>query len=295
MQLRRYLVASVATLGILILSGAAQAQDYYSQATPAAYADDNGCDVGCDDGCDTDCGRSFVADFEATFFRYHRSGGVQVGDDADELTEFDYELAPRITLGVVNDEGLGGRIRWWDYNEDATAPAGGFVSVDTYTLDFEVFQNVHLCNNASVEFSGGVRYVDFVEIMDDDSDIVFNAFEGLGGVVGAKVRLESSFGTLYGGARFALIGDDKVFDDVDPGIDTHLDVITSMTEIGTGVEFNRCLSSGATLTGRAGFEWQIWENFVEGKDVGNDQFGDFFGGGGDAGFVGFVLGLALER
>ena len=294
MPLPRYLVAGVATLGILILSGATQAQDSYLEASPASYADENGCDLGCDDDCDPGCGRSFIADIEATFFRYHRSPGVQVGDDADQFAEFDHELAPRITLGIVNDEGLGGRIRWWDYNEDATAPAGGFVSVDTYTIDLEVFQNIQLNSCASVEFSGGVRYVDFTEMV-GIGFISFNAFDGLGGVVGAKVRLESRFGTLYGGARFALIGDDKVFDDVDPGIDTHLDVITSMTEIGTGVEFNRCLSSGATLTGRAGFEWQIWENFVEGKDVGNDQFGDFFGGGGDAGFVGFVLGLALER
>ena len=304
MGLRSLFAVGALAVGQMVVGGTADAQvpttNYQLDAVTYA-ADDTGCGVSVDDSC---CGggcRSVVADFEATFFRYLRSPGVQLGDDGQDMTDFDSEFAPRVTLGVVNDEGFGVRVRWWEYDESASPPAGGSISVDTYTIDLEVMQTVQLNSCVSAEFSGGARYVEFEELLnrgpDEGLEIGTNAHNRLsavGGVVGAKVNIDSRFGRMYGGARFSLLGDDKFVQDSDTN-SAKSDTIMSMMEIGTGVEFERCLGNGMTFTGRVGYEWQMWENFTEGRDVNNDEFDNFYGGGADVGFAGFVLGASLSR
>src|SRR5688572_6570612 len=125
-------------------------QDATAEGEPAAdYGDCGDCGA-CDECCDSCSGTGglvFVA--EAAFFRYHRADGVRIGDDeGDDDVEFDFEASPRITLGYAGSDGLGVRVRWWEYDEEAESFDGqGEMVVDTYTFDVELFDTVQLdCN-----------------------------------------------------------------------------------------------------------------------------------------------------
>lgn len=107
-----------------------------------------------------DCGRrgGFVADFDATFLRYHRANGVGIAinqqiqypdvlvdtafavgipDTFSEQfanvpligttlgfapAEFDFDFSPRFSLGYESCDGLGVRGRYWKYNEAVVGP-----------------------------------------------------------------------------------------------------------------------------------------------------------------------------
>ncbi len=56
---------------------------------------------------------------EATFFKYHRTDGVRYGGGNLDETQFDYNVSPRLTLGYVNCDGLGIRVRYWNYDQTA--------------------------------------------------------------------------------------------------------------------------------------------------------------------------------
>ena len=106
-----------------------------------------GCaDGGCTDGgcgmCNACCSNrgTFFGEFESTFFRYHRANGVLIGmpgATAETQVEFDFEHAPRITLGYISAGGLGVRARWWhyDHRESAMDANLGAIGVDTYNIN----------------------------------------------------------------------------------------------------------------------------------------------------------------
>lgn len=231
---------------------------------------------------------------EATFMKYHRADGVRWNASPFGETEFDYEVSPRLTAGYINCDGLGARVRYWEY--DQTAGDGfSFVSVDTYTIDFEVFQQVELdcCGCTSVEFSAGLRYTAFDEVIYSDFLGVgsANSFDGLGAVVGTEVN--RSFGYVDGYARFrySITMDDKVtFDDIDGRVWMN-DSVVAMSEIALGISKSYCLNSGATLTANVGVEWQQWQNFSSNFDT--QVTAADIDGHSDVGFFGFVVGAQL--
>jgi hypothetical protein len=213
---------------------------------------------------------------EATFFRYHDANGVEDGDAGGDDTEFDNDANLRLTAGYVGCDGLGARVRYWDYDEVAVAAGNDAIFVDTYTLDFEVFQTLDVGSCTCVEVSGGVRYNDFFFIREDGAADV-TAFDGLGGIIGIKAHRDicGGFG-VCAGLREVILADDMFQN----GLDDETDVIRNVTEIALGVNYTSC-----NWSIHAGYEWQIWSNYVESAGPFNlDREMS------DIGFVGFVVG-----
>ena len=125
----------------------------------------------CDSGCFTGCGKScWILDAEVAFLRYHRTAGVDAGlpgtpGNGPQDIEFDFNATPRVTVGWVAPSGVGVRFRWWDYDHDARATngSGDFFSVDAFTMDLEVFEEIRLTKKLWLEGSGGVRSLSFRE------------------------------------------------------------------------------------------------------------------------------------
>lgn len=231
---------------------------------------------GCLDCCCDQSAWFFGA--EATFFRFHEANGVQ---DADgDNVEFDFEASPRITLGYVSCDGWGARIRWWEYDHDAIAAGDDVVDVDTYNIDFEIFQEVCLNCCTSVEISAGIRYNEFQFLRENGSVATdLHDFSGVGGMFAIEGRRDLGCGLgVYARLREAIMTGDMVLDGRD-----EVDVTRPITEIAFGVAYGSC-----NWNVHAGLEWQNWANYTEGPAFLNlDQEVN------DIGFAGFVLGGEL--
>lgn len=319
--MKRMFLGMLAAAGVAVLSAAsASAQDFRyanyddgaaaAAPAPADCYDCGGCgacDSCCDTGCYEDCCNSggIVFEVEATFFRYHRADGVRVGGDqpGDDDVEFDFELSPRITVGYAGSDGLGVRLRWWDYdhtgegldNDDET------IDVDTYTVDVELFDTVQLNCNWTAEISAGVRFNDFEEVMVDvsEEDLRINAFEGFGGVVGLELkRYIGGNSSLYAGVRGAILMDDKTVFNADDGVVEQdrllLDSTQGMLELALGYEYASSMGNGATVFARAQGEWQNWFNYTSHFDQ-NGDIEDAFDGSDDAGFGGVAFSIGVAR
>ena len=249
--------------------------------TITAVDDDNGDD---DNGDADDCcpGCSYIAGIDATFMRYHRSDGVG--------NEFDFDFAPRVTLGYVACDGLGIRVRYWDMEADNNNGA----SIDTFTLDTELFQEYDLGCYTSLEVSAGIRYNEWTEEGLRNTD----TFTGFGGIVGIEVtRSVAVGGSLYARLRQSIMMDDFSssgwWTDNDNG-SSRLDTTRNITEIGLGWQTSCCLCDGAELTVHVGVEWQNWANYAESHTIGVSGV-DYDGvSTEDAGFGGFVIGGSYQ-
>lgn len=243
------------------------------------------------------CSGGWVADIEATFFRYHRGDGVHASLNNANLesdpAEFDFEIAPRVTIGYVSCDGLGIRLRGWEYNHGSSIAAGS-VSVDTFVLDAEVYEEISLSCATSVEVSAGLRYVDFSETIVDFNGATNrgeSAFSGYGITMALEARRDSCLGRLYARSRGAILMSDRKIEAAGAAQETLIDVTPFQIELATGVEKCVCLGCGAIATVRAGVEMQVWDDFVIGR--GDYNLGDSITGT-NAGFGGFVLGATLN-
>jgi|GEM_PF-6601604 len=195
-------------------------------------------------------------------------GGTQITPD------FGNEISPRITLGVENSEGLGGRIRYWNFDHDAGAidPGGtGFTinqSIVAQTLDFETTQSVEF-RKWQLQAFGGFRYANMKYSIGFGTPIVGLSgdldvkFEGLGPTIGANVLRPLGTGkfSLYGGGRGSLIfGDTRLGGTgvvgalVNPAnirVDEHS---LQIFEINMGVQYGH-----GPLFARVGYEAQVWD------------------------------------
>jgi hypothetical protein len=277
-------------------------------------AQSGGCGDGC--GCGT-CGcfepcchpSGLWASAELMFFRYHRADGTREGVLANEFNEFDFETTPRITVGWVNCDGLGVRARYWEF--DHNAPVAGpdplvidrepaSLCVDTYTLDFEVFDTFCLNRNWDLELAAGIRYNEFLEVMsDDEGDNVIedrlNSFSGFGIVVSAEVRrLVGCNGAVFARARASILMDDKdIFNDSGTQQVRLRDVTVGTTELAFGYDYVVPMCDGAYAFLRLQAEWQNWYNYSSGfEDTANTED---FAGPADVGFGGFGVGIGIVR
>lgn len=230
---------------------------------------------------------SLVFDLEGTFFRYHRADGVQ---DAANQIEFGFELSPRITLGYQTGDGLGVRLRYWDYDHNARS-GNDVITVDTFTLDAEWFRKLQLACDTTLEFSSGIRYLDFSETL------LFNtaatnedtSFSAPGLLAGLQVNQRVLGGEIYARARGSLLMSDKRRS---AGAASVLDFDTThaITELSTGYQVSYCLASGAILDLRAGVEMQNWTNLSVSNNTSLLSVDDI---PTDVGFGGFVIGAGL--
>jgi hypothetical protein len=277
-----------------------------------------GCDAGygcdcCEDACGTWGGfepcchpTGFWGEGEVMWFRYHRADGVKVGTFRAETVEFDFEITPRITLGYVRCDGLGVRARYWEFDHDAPSqdPAGpnGFLDVDTYNIDVEVFDTFALNRNVDLEVAAGIRYNYFREHMFDDfdNDDRINRFSGWGGMVSAELRrCIGTNGAVFARARVAVLMSDKDTLNTEQTLPFMLlkDVTVGMTELAFGYQYTIPICGGGYYFVKAQAEWQNWHNFstaFQNLDD-NDTGEDFFGAPSDVGFGGFGLTVGVAR
>ena len=255
--------------------------------TGSCCADAVSCDAGgysdCCSSCCSDCccaqGGLFVI-AEATFFRFHDAGGVE--DGAGDDGEFDFEASPRITLGYANCNGRGVRVRYWDYDHDTRSDDGGLIDVDTYNVDFELFQVLSLPCRTTLDMSVGIRYNDFFHFFEDGVlGQEQHSFDGIGGMFALAGRVDLNCNlSAYARFREVIMMDDAQFDTLG-GLEN--DVTRPIPELGFGLLYRSC-----NLVAHAGVEWQNWGNYTSNGLVNLD------GEPHDIGFAGFVVGAGLN-
>jgi hypothetical protein len=243
------------------------------------------------------------------FFRYHRADGAREGVLPNEFNEFDFEITPRITVGWVNCDGLGVRVRFWEFDHCAQVAGpdpliideGTFsLCVDTYTLDFEVFDTFCLNRNWDLELAAGIRYNEFLETMADDEGFGLvenrlNSFSGIGVVASAELRrLVGCNGAVFARARASILMDDKdIFNDAGPQQERLIDVTVGTTELAFGYDYVVPTCDGAYAFLRLQAEWQNWYNYS--SSFVDTAANESFAGPSDVGFGGFGVGLGIVR
>jgi hypothetical protein len=199
------LVSVLALMGGLVSTSSAfdwsgAHQDVYASTTqlPLVAIGDCTGDSACADDCCDSCGGSIVFDIELTFVKYGQEGGVT--DALGAPGSFDYEIAPRIELGYVRDDGFGVRGRFWWFDHSASSTIGNAIEVDTYSVDGEFFQIIDVCNATTLDIAGGVRYLNF----DQTAALGIGGlppnvshFDGFGLTTALAMRKQALNGNLY--------------------------------------------------------------------------------------------------
>ncbi len=246
-------------------------------------------------GC-SGCGGWFM-DAEATYFQYHRADGVRFGTSGPvEVTDFDFEIAPRITIGHCGGAYGGFRARWWDYDHFASGRiAGQGLRVETVVWDFEWFDTIFANHKWAVEVSAGLRYNEFTETMiDSGNEFRINDFDGFGAVLGSEVHRAFWKGTVYARGKYAILTGDKFIrnDNAGGGQLTLNDTVQSVSELAIGYQQTRRVWNNALLVTQFGVEWQQWDNYSSGFRN-TMPGGEDFSGPSDVGFAGFTSMVGL--
>ena len=240
----------------------------------------------------------WIGGFDVYAARPHSSMGIRGGSNAD--LHFDYEATPRIWVGYQGANGLGLRMRYWEFDQiefGSTAIGSDSIAYDTFVIDLEAIDTMQINTDWVVTLAAGLRFVDFTEtrlaVDAAGTPITGHSFDGdsFGATVGAEVR-RPLWNCLmgYASARGSvLFGDQSEFAITPAGpvlIDFETDNVFSITELALGVDWTRQTSRGSEFFVRAGYEVQFWDNFT-GEPA--------FDGGESIGFEGFVLGAGIRR
>jgi hypothetical protein len=233
-------------------------------------------------------------DFDATFLKFGHSGGVKssnageiIGDD--DSAEFDYEFAPRYSLGLQGAGGLGIRGNFWSFDASAATFDGGFVDIEAYTADVEIFKTVDIGRSDSLEWMFGFRAAEFEQR--DDTDLEYRV-EGFGGTFG--LEFSHYFGhrqRLFARGRTSLLlGENDLVDagDLDDSEGVGFDNALAQIEIGGGWEGRCQIGSRAELVYGAGVEMHQWFDAVIMGDSSTEAYL------ADAQWLGFMARLGLE-
>jgi hypothetical protein len=263
------------------------------------------CDTGCDSCCCDPCCRpaGVIAGAELTFLKPHHSRGIGGPLSAFDL-EFDYETAPRFWVGWQGSDGLGFRVRYWEFDHstsdtDVTVqpPTNHFAHYEVYVLDAEVVDSMSLGCYWDASVFAGFRYVDFSEerFFTDVTGTLDtgNAFGNgsIGLTLGGELRrcIGNGLAAFVNTRASVMMGDEKEFA-VDAGnwvlIDEEFDNIYYIWEGQAGGQWTRELQMGGYLFARAAAEVQIWDNF-SGEP--------FFDGGESWGLGGFAVSAGIIR
>lgn len=256
---------------------------------------DSCCNSGCDSCCNSGCGccnsccDSCVCDSCCGLdaLAYQTGCGWVVFGEAlivqpfnqlgtTGVGSFNPELTPRVTLGWVGDCGFGIRARYWVFDHSAPFDflgAAGSNRIQTHVVDLEGTDRICL-GKWIVTGSSGLRYVNFVNQIANPAipgplpilaSITRDKFEGLG--ITSSIDIVRPFAcnwSFYGNARYSILMGDVENSVAFLGIvvvnDTNR-AIRGIAELGTGVQYNRCLGNGMNFVARAGFEAQYWQGF----------------------------------
>lgn len=181
----------------------------------------------------------------------------------------DYEFAPRLWLGWQGANGVGARVRWFEYFE-ANPASPDDSDLHVMTFDVEATSTLPMGSNWRGLLSGGIRYAEYDELDEGGGPVLGK--HGAGPLIGAELHRNLSYRlNMYGIVREAIIFGNGI-NTFSPGADDY--EIFAITEIQLGVEWNRALAGTARLFARAGVEGQFYHQV---GDDDEEAFG-LFGG-----------------
>jgi hypothetical protein len=302
-----------AALGLLVGAAGVQAEEvslapnFEPFAAPDIAASDitlvghctDGCADACAEGCTDQCtscapsrhvGRDFwvckdrgcgwVGGVEFLLLKPYAGGGYLSSGTA----QMNFNPAYRLTLGRQNADGLGARIRYFEFDRGATG-VGNDIGVEARYFDAELTQAVDF-RRSSLLFSGGLRYAQYeaANNLATPAPTSFG-FDGFGLTFsGQATRDLTKSGSLrmVSTARWSAVYGNSKFG----AANTHVnDNLVNIFEINIGPQYRRQLRRGAYLTLGGGFEAQYWSNAFTTTTMPS----------ADVGFAGFGSQIAITR
>lgn len=237
-----------------VMPASAEAPVTCSAATAGTMCDSGACGASCcNDSCcgsaldyfapgSDNCGCNTISVMgEVLFLKAFQSDG--------DFGDFNYEAGFRVAASWQRPDGLGVRLRYFDYFQAAAD------TIDISSIDAEVMDTIQLGCNWTVVVAGGIRYLDLL-VPGEDTE-----FRGLGPVASLELYRTINCNTqLYGITRYSIL--------VDGGTnpDTEEDLATSTLEIQFGLQRTRELANGALAFGRVGWEAQWFADISNGGD-----------------------------
>lgn len=268
----------------------------------------DGCASGCTDSCNTCCssrhvGRDFwvckercggwVGGIDFLFLKPYASGATTATGSA----QLNFEPAYRMYVGRQNADGLGARIRYFEFDRGDSGPAGDGLGVEFRALDIEATQAVDF-RRWNLMFAGGLRYAETnLQLSLPGVLSVGGGFDGVGlTFAGQATRDLNKSGSLRltSGARWStLYGNSKGNFQILALPNTVIPVrddLVNVLEINIGPQYRRQLRNGGYLTLGAGLEGQYWGNAIDIIPI------PLIGvGSSDVGFAGFSTTFAITR
>jgi hypothetical protein len=253
---------------------------------------DSCCDSCCSSCCNTCCcdpccrPAGVIGGAELLFLKPHNSAGI-AGVNTD--FEYDYEFAHRVWAGFQGSDGLGARIRYFEFNHTVSGPdavvAGNTDSInyDTYVIDLEFVDSMSLGCYWDASWYGGFRYVEFDQeaATRNAANVITDGraqdWSGYGLTVGGELRRcigngLAGFVNTRGSVIMADENDEVVvggaFVRPPAGGDFEFDNVYYIWEAQMGAQATRELQMGGYAFARAAFEVQIWDNAAQGVDGG---------------------------
>jgi len=265
-----------------------------------AFAGDGACS--CQPSCTPErhVGRDFfvckdrcagiIAGTETVFLRPFASGGLLETGGAG-AAQMNYNPSQRYWLGYQSADGLGARIRYWEFDRGATGTGGTAIGVEFRNLDAEMTQAVDF-KRWNLLFAGGLRYqetgangafggVDLFESGFNGVGLTFatQATRDLNRSGSLRMTMGARYSSIFGNTKGTIFG--APF--------TNNDDLVNIVELNIGPQYRRALRNGAYLTLGAGIEAQYYSNGIYNNGA------TTFDGEHDVGFVGFASSIAITR
>jgi len=204
---------------------------------------------GCNDCC---CRSGFIVAGEIAWLKAYQS------DEDAAFTDFNFREAYRFWIGYQRDDGLGGRLRYFDYFQRANN--GDFI--DIYTLDLEVYDQVELGCYWDLLVGAGFRVLGYQDSDGEGDPESLHSLWGVGPVVTAELyRHLGDRAALYAIARQSIIvgtgADDGNRQEDDTG---------SVTELQLGLQLHTYWGDSLVF-GRVGWETQGYYDIHDGEEL----------------------------
>lgn len=203
--------------------------------------------------CDDCCRAGLVAGGEVVWLKAYHGDGV--------FGDFNWDEGFRAWLGYQRDDGLGVRVRYFDF--DQVADNGD--RFGAIHADLEIYDTVQVGCNWDVAVGAGVRYADIT--FDDAGGTSTEKLYGVGPVVTAEVyRHVHERAALYAiGRQSILAGDEGRFEN-------QPDSTIAISEIQMGAQVHRSWN-GALLFGRVGWEAHYYYDLLNASNTGATLMG----------------------
>jgi len=246
----------------------------------------------CKDRC-----AGIIAGTETVFLRPYASSGFL--DPGAGAVAMNFNPSQRYWIGYQSADGLGGRIRYWEFDRGATGAGGAGVGVEYRNLDVELTQAVDF-KRWNLLGSAGLRYQEtgmnvgpslFAGLpLDFGFDGVGLTFSGtatrdLNQSGTWRFASTARWSAVYGNSKANVGG--VLGGGLGAGVVSRDDLV-NILELNIGPQYRRRLSNGSYLTMGAGVEAQYYSNALD-LPVGP------IGVGIDTGFVGFSSSIAITR